>query len=108
MLMNVRFPILAALVALLLAVPGRAQNELSPANPFNGLTQGTAFGPAILSQFSSVGTTHSGATNVGGVLPQGIYRDAQGQTVSASTITLRTGPGRLCVRVGRAALLSGR
>ncbi len=76
--------------ALLLALPARAQLELSPATPFNALTQGTAFGstnPIPLSQFSSVGTTS------GGVVPgaQAVYRDAQGQVVSASTLSLRTG-----------------
>ena len=88
--MNIRLPILAAMGALLLALPARAQLELSPATPFNALTQGTAFGstnPIPLSQFSSVGTTS------GGVVPgaQAVYRDAQGQVVSASTLSIRTG-----------------
>ena len=88
--MNHRFPILAALGVLLLALPARAQLELSPAAPFNALTQGTAFGsanPIPLSQFSSLGTTS------GGVVPgaQAIYRDAQGQVVSASTLSQMTG-----------------
>ena len=88
--MNHRFPILAALGLLLLALPARAQLELSPAAPFNALTQGTAFGstnPSPLTQFSSLGTTS------GGVVPgaQAIYRDSQGQVVSASTLSQVTG-----------------
>ena len=88
--MNHRFPILAALGVLLLALPARAQLELSPAAPFNALTQGTAFGstnPQPLSQFSSLGTTS------GGVVPgaQAVYRDSQGQVVSASTLSQVTG-----------------
>jgi hypothetical protein len=89
--MNLRLPILAALGALLLALPARAQLELSPATPFNALTESTTkFGstnPIPLSQFSSIGTTY------GGVVPgaQAVYRDAQGQVVSASTLSLRTG-----------------
>ena len=77
--------------ALLLALPARAQLELSPATPFNALTESTTkFGstnPIPLSQFSSIGTTS------GGVVPgaQAVYRDAQGQVVSASTLSLRTG-----------------
>lgn len=88
--MNYRFPILAALGLLLLALPARAQLELSPATPFNALTQGTAFGstnPIPLSQFSSLGITSAG------VVPgaQAIYKDAQGQVVSASTLSQVTG-----------------
>jgi hypothetical protein len=88
--MNHRFPILAALGVLLLALPARAQLELSPAAPFNALTQGTAFGstnPQPLTQFSSLGTTS------GGVVPgaQAIYRDSQGQVVSSSTLSQVTG-----------------
>ena len=77
--------------ALLLAGSAQAQLEVSPATPFNALTESTTkFGstnPIPLSQFSSIGTTY------GGVVPgaQAVYRDAQGQVVSASTLSLRTG-----------------
>lgn len=88
--MNLRLPIVAVMGVLLLALPARAQLEMSRADPLNALTQGTAFGstnPIPLSQFSSVGTTS------GGVVPgaQAVYRDAQGQVVSVSTLSQRTG-----------------
>ena len=77
--------------ALLLAGSAQAQLELSPATPFNALTENaTKFGstnPIPLSQFSSVGTTS------GGVVPgaQAVYKDSQGVVVSASTMSQRTG-----------------
>ena len=76
---------------LLLAGSAQAQLELSPATPFNALTENaTKFGstnPIPLSQFSSVGITS------GGVVPgaQAVYKDAQGVVVSASTMSQRIG-----------------
>ena len=88
--MNLRLPILAAMGALLLAGSAQAQLELSPATPFNALTENaTKFGstnPIPLSQFSSVGITS------GGVVPgaQAVYKDSQELTCEgAAMINLR-------------------